>query len=54
MGIVGLLPFVKEAAEQMNIKEFKGSRVAVDTNVYFFKAACPVAQELALGLNTDV
>ncbi|XP_071962950.1 exonuclease 1-like isoform X2 [Antedon mediterranea] len=53
MGIHGLLPFVKEATEQVNIKKYAGYTVAVDTYCWLHKGAFACAMQLAKGEPTD-
>ena len=53
MGISGLLPFLKEASISVNIKDFEGSTVAVDTYCWIYRGAFSVAEELAIGNYTD-
>lgn len=49
MGISGLLPFLKDATTAVNIKQFEGSTVAVDTYCWIYRGAFSCAEELALG-----
>ena len=53
MGISGLLPFLKEASTSVNIKEFQGSTVAVDTYCWIYRGAFGCAEQLALGQPAD-
>lgn len=53
MGISGLLPFLKEASTNGNIKEFAGQTVAVDTYCWIYRGAFSCAEELALDKPTD-
>jgi exonuclease-1 len=53
MGISGLLPFLKDATEAVNIKQFAGSTVAIDTYCWIYKGAFSCAEQLALGQETD-
>ena len=48
MGISGLLPFLKDASTPVNIKQFEGATVAVDTYCWIYKGAFSCAEELAL------
>ncbi|NXT13225.1 EXO1 Exonuclease, partial [Prunella fulvescens] len=54
MGIQGLLPFIKEAAEPSHVKKYKGMAVAVDTYCWLHKGAYACAEKLARGEPTDV
>ena len=49
MGISGLLPFLKEATTQANIKDLAGQTVAVDTYCWIYKGAFSCAEDLAIG-----
>ncbi|XP_036058643.1 exonuclease 1 [Onychomys torridus] len=53
MGIQGLLQFVKEASEPVNVKKYKGQAVAVDTYCWLHKGAIACAEKLAKGEPTD-
>uniref|UniRef100_A0A8C4QZW6 Exonuclease 1 n=1 Tax=Eptatretus burgeri TaxID=7764 RepID=A0A8C4QZW6_EPTBU len=53
MGIQGLLQFLKDATDQVNIKKYKGHTVAVDTYCWIHKGAFSCSDELAKGKNTD-
>ncbi|XP_038593874.1 LOW QUALITY PROTEIN: exonuclease 1-like [Micropterus salmoides] len=53
MGISGLLQFIKDAAEPMNVKKYKGQTVAVDTYCWLHKGAFSCAEKLAKGEPTD-
>jgi len=53
MGIHGLLPYVKKASRQSNIKEFKGCTVAIDSYCWLHRGAFACAEKLALGEKTD-
>ncbi|XP_070578883.1 exonuclease 1-like isoform X2 [Ptychodera flava] len=53
MGIQGLLPFLKDATEQTNIKKYAGYTVAVDTYCWLHKGAFACAMQLAKGEETD-
>ncbi|NXM86167.1 EXO1 Exonuclease, partial [Oenanthe oenanthe] len=54
MGIQGLLPFIKEAAEPSHVKKYKGLAVAVDTYCWLHKGAYACAEKLARGEPTDL
>ncbi|XP_004691109.1 PREDICTED: exonuclease 1 [Condylura cristata] len=53
MGIQGLLQFIKEAAEPINVRKYKGQVVAVDTYCWLHKGAIACAEKLAKGEPTD-
>uniref|UniRef100_A0A665TLB9 Exonuclease 1 n=1 Tax=Echeneis naucrates TaxID=173247 RepID=A0A665TLB9_ECHNA len=53
MGISGLLQFIKEAAEPISVKKYKGQTVAVDTYCWLHKGAFSCAEKLAKGEPTD-
>ncbi|XP_037543965.1 exonuclease 1 [Nematolebias whitei] len=53
MGISGLLQFIKDAAEPVNVKKYKGQTVAVDTYCWLHKGAFSCAEKLAKGEPTD-
>ncbi|ERE73298.1 exonuclease 1 isoform X2 [Cricetulus griseus] len=53
MGIQGLLQFIKEASEPINVKKYKGQAVAVDTYCWLHKGAISCAEKLAKGEPTD-
>ncbi|XP_033104729.1 exonuclease 1-like isoform X2 [Anneissia japonica] len=53
MGIHGLIPFVKDATEQINIRKYAGYTVAVDTYCWLHKGAFACAMQLAKGEVTD-
>ncbi|KAG9478153.1 exonuclease 1 [Eleutherodactylus coqui] len=53
MGIQGLLQFLKEASEPINVKKYKGRTVAVDTYCWLHKGAFGCAEKLAKGEPTD-
>uniref|UniRef100_A0A8C7XEG9 Exonuclease 1 n=1 Tax=Oryzias sinensis TaxID=183150 RepID=A0A8C7XEG9_9TELE len=53
MGITGLLQFIKDAAEPINVKKYKGQTVAVDTYCWLHKGAFSCAEKLAKGEPTD-
>ncbi|RNA40270.1 exonuclease 1-like [Brachionus plicatilis] len=53
MGISGLLPFLKEASTNANIKQFEGATVAVDTYCWIYRGAFSCAEQLALGQPAD-
>ncbi|XP_068597714.1 exonuclease 1 [Brachionichthys hirsutus] len=53
MGIPGLLQFLKDAAEPVHVKKYKGQTVAVDTYCWLHKGAFSCAEKLAKGEPTD-
>ncbi|XP_068424462.1 exonuclease 1 [Clinocottus analis] len=53
MGISGLLQFIKDAAEPVNVKKYRGQTVAVDTYCWLHKGAFACAEKLAKGEPTD-
>ncbi len=53
MGISGLLPFLKEATETVNLSQLQGVTVAVDTYCWIYKGAFSCAEQLALGQPAD-
>ncbi|XP_061646665.1 exonuclease 1 isoform X2 [Phyllopteryx taeniolatus] len=53
MGIPGLLQFIKDAGEPINVKKYKGQTVAVDTYCWLHKGAFSCAEKLAKGELTD-
>ncbi|XP_068105390.1 exonuclease 1 isoform X2 [Hyperolius riggenbachi] len=53
MGIQGLLQFLKEASQPINVKQYKGQTVAVDTYCWLHKGAFACAEKLAKGEPTD-
>lgn len=53
MGIPGLLQFIKDAAEPINVKKYRGQTVAVDTYCWLHKGAFSCAEKLAKGEPTD-
>lgn len=53
MGISGLLQFIKDASEPINIVKYQGLTVAVDTYCWLHKGAFSCAEKLAKGEATD-
>ncbi|XP_029409978.1 exonuclease 1 isoform X2 [Nannospalax galili] len=53
MGIQGLLQFIKDASEPINVRKYKGQVVAVDTYCWLHKGAIACADKLAKGEPTD-
>ncbi|XP_072947229.1 exonuclease 1 [Epargyreus clarus] len=54
MGITGLIPFIEKASRRININEFSGSTVAVDTYCWLHKGAFACAEKLVRGEETDI
>lgn len=54
MGIQGLLPFLKEASHQVNVRKYSGYTVAIDTYCWIHRGAFGCAMQLAKGENTDM
>lgn len=54
MGIAGLLPFLREAAEEAHVQRYRGQAVAVDTYCWLHKGAYACAERLAKGEPTDL
>jgi len=53
MGISGLIPFLKKASRVVNVADFKGATVAIDSYCWLHKGAFSCAEKLALGEKTD-
>ncbi|KAG5308506.1 EXO1 Exonuclease, partial [Pseudoatta argentina] len=53
MGITGLLPFLEKSSRKMNIKEFSGGTVAIDSYCWLHKGAFSCAEKLMMGEMTD-
>ncbi|XP_044739506.1 exonuclease 1 [Chrysoperla carnea] len=53
MGIQGLITFVKEATENIQLEKIRGSRVAIDSYCWLHKGAFGCASKLAIGEKTD-
>ncbi|KAI8521474.1 Rad2 nuclease [Branchiostoma belcheri] len=54
MGIQGLLPFLKDASTQVNVKMFAGYTVAVDAYCWIYRGAFACAMDLARGEKSDM
>ncbi|XP_016987715.2 exonuclease 1 [Drosophila rhopaloa] len=54
MGITGLIPFVEKASSRLQLKDIRGSTVAVDTYCWLHKGVFGCAEKLARGEDTDV
>ncbi|XP_045450909.1 exonuclease 1 [Melitaea cinxia] len=54
MGITGLIPFLEKASSNINVSEFSGSTVAIDTYCWLHKGAFACADKLVRGEDTDV
>uniref|UniRef100_A0A915EZ03 Exonuclease 1 n=1 Tax=Echinococcus canadensis TaxID=519352 RepID=A0A915EZ03_9CEST len=53
MGVNGLLPFLKNCSRRVDIKDFKGYTVAVDTYCWVHRASYSCAMDIALGNPTS-
>ena len=53
MGISGLLPMLKEIAEDVQLRSFADQVAAVDVYCWIHKAAIFCAEELILGVETS-
>jgi exonuclease-1 len=53
MGISGLLPFLKDASTNVNIRDYAGCTVAIDTYCWIYRGAFSCAEDLAMGTPTD-
>ncbi|CAD6190373.1 unnamed protein product [Caenorhabditis auriculariae] len=53
MGISGLLPFVKNACRQGNIRELRGRSVALDVSCMLHRALFGCMDQIHMGTNTD-
>ncbi|XP_017033811.1 exonuclease 1 [Drosophila kikkawai] len=54
MGITGLIPFVGKASSPLQLKNIRGSTVAVDTYCWLHKGVFGCAEKLARGEDTDI
>eukprot|EP00058_Branchiostoma_floridae_P011003 XP_002596491.1 hypothetical protein BRAFLDRAFT_130306 [Branchiostoma floridae] len=54
MGIQGLLPFLKDASTQVNVKMLAGYTVAVDAYCWIYRGAFACAMDLARGDKSDM
>ncbi|XP_060802397.1 exonuclease 1 isoform X1 [Amyelois transitella] len=54
MGITGLIPFLEKASKKVNIGEFSGCTVAIDSYCWLHKGAFACADKLVRGENTDI
>ncbi|CAH1246509.1 EXO1 [Branchiostoma lanceolatum] len=54
MGIQGLLPFLKDASTQVNVKMLAGYTVAVDAYCWIYRGAFACAMDLARGEKSDM
>ncbi|KAM7351749.1 exonuclease tos [Cochliomyia hominivorax] len=54
MGITGLIPFLEKASTTINIKDMKGSSVAVDSYCWLHKGVFACAEKLIRGETTDI
>jgi hypothetical protein len=53
MGISGLLPFLKDASTSVNIRDYTGCTVAIDTYCWIYRGAFSCAEDLAMNTQTD-
>lgn len=53
MGIQGLLSFLEKASRPINISEYSGCTVAIDSYCWLHKGAFSCAEKLARGEQTD-
>ncbi|XP_045606109.1 exonuclease 1 [Procambarus clarkii] len=53
MGIQGLLPFLRKASREANLKDFKGQTAAIDAYCWLHKGAFSCADKLVRGEPTD-
>ncbi|KAJ2944194.1 hypothetical protein O0L34_g18172 [Tuta absoluta] len=54
MGITGLIPFLDKASRRINVEEFSGCTVAIDSYCWLHKGAFACADKLVRGEETDV
>ncbi|KAJ0178467.1 hypothetical protein K1T71_006290 [Dendrolimus kikuchii] len=53
MGITGLIPFLEKASRKVNVNEFSGCTVAIDSYCWLHKGAFSCADKLVRGEETD-
>ena len=53
MGITGLLPFLDKSSKRVNISEFPGCTVAIDSYCWLHKGAFSCADKIVMGQKTD-
>ncbi|KAF6204911.1 hypothetical protein GE061_019076 [Apolygus lucorum] len=53
MGITGLIPFLKSASRPVNVKEYGGCTVAIDSYCWLHRGAIACAEKLARGDSCD-
>ncbi|BFF95918.1 exonuclease 1 [Drosophila madeirensis] len=53
MGITGLIPFLEKASSKLQLKDIRGSTVAVDTYCWLHKGVFSCAEKLARGEDCD-
>ncbi|XP_001356897.2 exonuclease 1 [Drosophila pseudoobscura] len=53
MGITGLIPFLERASSKLQLKDIRGSTVAVDTYCWLHKGVFSCAEKLARGEDCD-
>ncbi|XP_059050678.1 exonuclease 1 [Achroia grisella] len=54
MGITGLLPFIEKASRRVNVSEFNGCTVAIDSYCWLHKGAFACADKIVRGEETDI
>ena len=54
MGITGLLPFLKDFAEDTDLTSCRGSVIAVDAYIWLYKGAYCCPYQLVCGIPTSV
>lgn len=53
MGITGLLPFLEKASKKVNVKQFSGGVVAIDSYCWLHKGVFSCTEQLLMGQPTD-
>lgn len=53
MGITGLIPFLEKSSTKINVRNLRGSSVAVDTYCWLHKGSYSCADKLCRGEKTD-
>lgn len=53
MGITGLLPFLKKASKNINVAQFSGGVVAIDSYCWLHRSVSCCAEQLSMGQPTD-
>ncbi|XP_017858173.1 PREDICTED: exonuclease 1 [Drosophila arizonae] len=54
MGITGLIPFLEKASAKVNLKDLRGSTVAVDSYCWLHKGVFSCAEKIVRGEDTDL